>query len=290
MKIVNVIGGLGNQMFQYAFALALKQKFPQEDIKIDISHFNQYNLHNGYEIGRIFGNSITYATPMDLLRVTRYVPWYKLSRVLRRLLPRKPCEYLERMDYVYDENVFIPDKDIYYEGYWQSAKYFDFCKDFISDKFAFPDFTDETNICISSQIINQESVIIHVRRGDYVDAPNYRGICEVDYYRRAVELSKSKVANPVYYILSNDIKWCKCNMSPILKGYPVIFIDHNQGCNSFRDMQLMSLSHCCILANSSFSWWGAYLNRRENHIIIVPNRWVNHRDSNDIYLNEWIKI
>ncbi len=290
MKIVNIIGGLGNQMFQYALALALKEHFPNEDIRIDVSHFNQYNLHNGFEIERVFGQTIMSASPRELLKVTYYVPWYKLSRLLRRVLPRRATELIEKQDYVYDETVFLIKGDCYYEGYWQSAKYFEGQRDSILSSFTFPIFTTDENIALADELSSLNSVTIHIRRGDYVDAANYKNICGLEYYERAIRLINSLIPSPSFFIMSNDIPWCEEYIRPLVKDSPIRFITNNVGKDSFRDMQLMSLARACILANSSFSWWGAYLNQRQDSVIVAPRRWVNSRDSDDIYLENWIKI
>ena len=290
MKIVNIIGGLGNQMFQYALAIALQHKYTNEQIKIDISHFNRYRLHNGYELGRIFGVSIPISSYKELLKVTYYVPWYKVSRCIRRVLPQRSTEFIEKRDYVYDNSVFSVKGDCYFEGYWQSSKYFNNCKGDILKAFTFPDISDQDNLRIMDSLKSSSSVSMHIRRGDYVNAVNYQGICDKDYYLRAIEEVKKRIENPSFFIFSNDIIWCENNIRPLIKDNPMTFVVHNTGNNSYKDMQLMSLSRACIIANSSFSWWAAYLNKREDRIIIAPKRWVNHCESEDIYVNTWLKI
>ena len=290
MKIVNIIGGLGNQMFQYALAIALRQYYPDDKILVDRSHFNRYKLHNGFEIDRIFGQTIPTATVRDLIKVSYYVPWYKLSRVLRRILPRRASEFIEKSDYIFDDSVFHVVGDCYYEGYWQSAKYFEKCRDLIMAAFTFPRFTDAQNIETAEEMLLPNSVAVHVRRGDYVNAPNYTGICGIEYYSHAIAEINKRIDSPHYFIFSNDIQWCKDNISPLIANSQITFVSNNQGEDSYRDMQLMSLARACILANSSFSWWGAYLNKRDDRLIIVPDRWVNSKESDDIYLNEWIKV
>ena len=133
MKIVNIIGGLGNQMFQYAFALALKEKHKDEIVKIDTSHFNYIfikkfksaNLHNGYEIEKVFPNAkLPHATAIDLMKVTWYMPNYILSRIVRRILPPRKNEYIQKSTdiFAFNQDVFNAKGDGYYEGVWQAVE------------------------------------------------------------------------------------------------------------------------------------------------------------------------
>ena len=135
MKIVNIIGGLGNQMFQYAFAYTLQKRFPDEIVTIDISHYGHLvfkkfrgaNLHNGFEIHKVFSNArIQKARPSDLMRLTWYIPNYILSRLFRRILPVRKTEFIqEKNDYfAYNENCYKITGNCYYEGIWGSAKYY----------------------------------------------------------------------------------------------------------------------------------------------------------------------
>ena len=290
MKIVNIIGGLGNQMFQYALALSLQHRYPDEDIRIDISHFWGYGLHNGFEIDRIFGQAIPTASARELLKMTYYCPWYKASRVLRRLLPARRTELIEKEDYVFDAAVLNATGDRYYDGYWQSSHYFDHCRDIIIDAFQFPTLSDEKNRDLSKRILISNSVSVHVRRGDYLGISNVRGICDLDYYSKAICAIQERLIDPVFFVYSDDIDWCKRYLQPLLGNSPTTFVSHNHGRDSYKDMLLMSMSKACILANSSFSWWGAYLNQRADKIIIAPSRWVNDNNSNDIYLENCIRI
>lgn len=300
MKIVNIIGGLGNQMFQYAFALSLKKKFPNEEILVDTSHFNHIlvkkfrgaNLHNGYKIERIFPNAkLKHASCRQLMRVTWYVPNYLLSRIIRRVLPKRKTEYIQPLclNFAHLSDVYEINGDCYYEGIWESVKNYIPCRDIIRHTFAHPKPNDEQNIKYICDMENVESVGIHIRRGDYLYEPAFMNICDLDYYMRAINeiLSDKKKHN--FFIFSNDIHWCRENISPLLKGHDVVFITNNIGNNSCWDMFLMTHCKDLVIANSSFSWWGAFLNNR-NGRIIAPKRWVNREAEFDIWLDEWIKI
>lgn len=290
MKIVNIIGGLGNQMFQYAFAKALQCKYPGEQILVDISHFHYYNQHAGFQINRIFKNAnITIATPKQLMRVTWYCPHYKVSRILRKILPERGKEYIETKDYVFNPGVFEIKKDCYFEGYWQSPLYFNEFSGEIKKMFTFP-VPQGKNKDLEGRMLSEDSVAIHIRRGDYLNAGSFMGICGIDYYVRAIEYIRQKIKHPVLYIFSNDIGWCVQNITPLARGLSVYYISHNTGCDSFWDLFLMSKCKSMILANSSFSWWAAYLNVEEASIIISPEKWVNRDYDQDVFLKQWIKL
>ena len=290
MKIVNVIGGLGNQMFCYAFALALKYKDNRNNVLVDISHFGSYKLHDGFLINKIFNvNEIEIADKTELKKLTRYVPHYKLSRIIRKFLPRKKTEYIEKQDYIFDEYAINNLESLYYEGYWQSPLYFDNIRESVLKMFTFPE-TQNQNKETENKIKSVNSVSIHVRRGDYLNHKKFTGICDEDYYKIAINKVNEEVINPYYFIFSNDIDWCKKNLPKYLKTDKVAFISNNKGEDGFWDMYLMSCCKNMIIANSSFSWWAAYLNKNNLPLIISPKKWINGSIKTDIHLSNWTKI
>ena len=166
MKVVNVIGGLGNQMFQYAFAVALRQAFPNELVKINTKCFTHYPLHNGYELPRLFKVDISECSLKDLCSIA--YPWvnYRLWQIGKRILPRKrsmalDSDYQNLKDFNYN---IIKDKK-YFDGYWQSSKYFSIYKNEISQEFRFPEIWDERNREIVSFIKSLKTAFLHIRRG-----------------------------------------------------------------------------------------------------------------------------
>lgn len=299
MKIVNIIGGLGNQMFQYAFALALKEKHKDEIIKIDTSHFNYIfvkrirsaNLHNGYEIEKVFPNaSLPHATALDLMKLTWYMPNYVLSRVVRKLFPPRKTEYIQRPSdiFAFNEDVLNVKGSGYYEGVWQAVGYLKGVQYKLQEVFAHPT-PNEYNAGLIKEISSCNSVGLHVRRGDYLFAPEFNGICDLKYYKKAIaEVLKDKQKHH-FYIFSNDIAWCKDNIEPLLHGHDVVYVNGNTGKNSCWDMFLMTYCKDLIIANSSFSWWGAFLNKRADKVV-VPFPWVNREGKIENYCSEWIQI
>lgn len=299
MKIVNVIGGLGNQMFQYAFAVALKKANPGETIYIDTHHFNYLfvkkyrtsNLHNGYELEKLFSNIDIEKAPMSMLvKVTNYIPNFFISRIARRLLPKRHTEYVAK---ILESQTYIPGilslaGNVYYEGYWQAAQYYINCREELCYAFAHPK-PNEYNAKLIKEITNSSSVGIHIRRGNCLLSPTYSGICNLEYYKKAILRIKSDGKQHRFYIFSNDINWCRQNIVPILGDSEALFVTENTGVNSCWDMFLMSYCRDLIMANSSFSWWGAFLNNNVERVI-APYPWMNGRDTSGIYAPEWIKI
>ena len=177
----------------------------------------------------------------------------------------------------------------YYIGYWQSEKFFKDISDEIRKDFSFPKFTSEKNLEILKLIKSYNSVSIHIRRGDYLQNRGFNGLAPLEYYQKAIEYIKNKIENPHFFIFSNDIEWCRKNLS-IENSY---YIDWNRGEESYRDMQLMSLCKHNIIPNSTFSWWGAWLNKNPNKIVIAPEKWFNdcvNIDYSNIVPETWIKI
>jgi hypothetical protein len=244
--VVWCCGGLGNQMFQYAFYRSLQVM--GANVKFDISEFKHYAPHNGYEIDKIFSINPDYATDLD----------------------KSGLESIVQSDGGYNEKYIRCSGAYFLEGYWQSEKYFLNCIDNIRHDFTFPAL-DGSNNLIAQQMQDTNSVSIHIRRGDYVDNPLHGGICTIDYYFQAIAIIESVIIEPMFYVFSNDIDWCKDN----LKLKNAAYIVGNNGNNSYKDMQLMSLCKHNIIANSSFSWWGAWLNVNSSKIVIAPKKWHN---------------
>lgn len=299
MKIVNIIGGLGNQMFQYAFALALKETHKEEVVKIDVTHFNYVfikkyksaNLHNGFEIEKVFPKArLQHATPWELMKVTWYMPNYLLSRVVRKILPARKHEYIQKpIDiFAFDEKILNTKGNGYYEGVWQAIGYHKNIKDKLQEVFAHPE-PNEYNKKLIQQISDSNSVGIHVRRGDYLAADEFSGICDIEYYQRGIAEILSDRKQHCFYIFSNDMTWCKEHIEPLAKEHDIIYVNENTGKNSCWDMFLMTYCKDLIIANSSFSWWGAFLNKQVNKVV-APYPWVKREGKIENYCRDWIKI
>ena len=291
MKIVNIKGGLGNQMLQYALAYKLKKLHPNEEILLDLKDFKGYKWHV-YELKHVFDVDIRVASFWQLIKVTSPYSsntfWGRgVHKIFGVLGLRK--EFVEKGLFEYDEEVFNIEGDCYYDGIWFNEKYFLDIRDEILGIFSFNRNLDETNNALLQEIKSTNSVSLHVRRGNYLLLDVYKGICDLDYYQRAIDYININVENPHFYIFSNDIDWCKENLTGMLKNYT--FVGNNFGMNNYIDLQMMSNCKHNIIAHSSFSWWGAWLNQNKGKIVICPQKWMNMKGLNGTpQLDEWIKI
>lgn len=294
MKIVRVIGGLGNQMFQYAFYKSLKNHYKTEIIKLDLEQFSSYKLHNGLEIFKVFNlKDYEIANKKEIKKLSLNRSNYCYSRLIRKLLKEKHTEYIEKEEFVFDKHVYQKYSNIYFEGYWQSFKYFQFINKFLIDEFCFNLKLDEKNLELLKKIKESNSLSIHVRRGDYNNHELLGGICEYEYYKKAVEYILKYDKHPKLYIFSDDHKWVIKKLVPFFKEKKLNFvnIDWNINEKSYIDMFLMSNCKNNIICNSSFSWWGAWLNRNLKKIVIAPQNWTNEKQKKfEICDERWIKI
>lgn len=300
MKIVNMKGGLGNQMFEYAFAVSLRERFPQEKVLVDASHyghifFKSYkgaNLHNGFEIHKVFPNAdIRAAKPWQLLRVTWYMPNYVLSRVVRRILPIRKGEVIQKESefFTHNEEYYNLQGDRYFEGIWESAHNYIPIRDVLRHVYEHGE-PNAVNRAYIDEIGRCNSVGIHIRRGDYLKVPEFRGICDLEYYTRAIREVLEDGQEHVFYLFSNDMEWCRENIVPLCAGQKVVMVTENVGKESCWDMFLMTYCQDLIIANSSFSWWAAFLNRRDGRVF-APHRWFNREGVEfDVWLDDWIRI
>jgi len=272
MIVVTLYGGLGNQMFQYAVAKSLALKCNQS-LAIDISRFEDYKLHN-YSLYHFNIKAKIYKEPN----------WY--FKKFQSLFFKK-ISYIEK-DFGFDEKVLNLKADyIYLDGYFQTENYFIDYENEIRDDFRLiSNIKNETKEILNS-IKSINSVTIHIRRGDYLNNPKHYIETE-EYYKNAIELIEKKVENPVFVIFSDDMDWVKNNFH--LK-YKTIYVDFNNAFSNFEDLHLMSNCKHNIITNSSFSWWGAWLNENNNKIVIAPKKWYNdNSNSKDVVPSTWIKI
>lgn len=291
MKIVNILGGLGNQMFQYALAIALREQFKNEEVLVDTSNFRGYPLHNGYELDKIFNITIRNATFREILKVGYPYSHYQLWRIGHRLLPKRKTMVtgFQSKDFTYKSINGLG--NFYFDGYWQSDIFFRDYKQEIFSEFTFPEIIEDENKAILDDIKNHNSVSVHIRRGDYVNHPLFKNICTIEYYKNSLRKIKELTDVDRILIFSNDIEWCKLTFTKEFGDIHTVFVNWNSGMNSFRDMQLMSLCKHNIIANSSFSWWGAWLNQNPNKIVIAPFKWCNREANQQNYIpNSWTKI
>lgn len=292
MIISNLIGGLGNQMFQYAVARALSIDIDTK-LMLDASDFDGYQLHHGFELGRVFAISGTVATNADLENL---LGWQK-SKFARRLLRKLPSGLLQSSHFVFEPTfrywpgIKAVRDHAYLMGYWQSELYFSRHATTIRNDFSFKPELSLKNAEIASHIQSVNSVSLHFRRGDYVSdvkTSSIIGLCSPEYYKQAIEKICERVSHPEFFIFSDDMEWVKNNFR---MDFPVHYVDHNTGLQSYNDMRLMSLCKHHIIANSSFSWWGAWLNPDAEKIVYAPKHWfANGTDTSDLIPAGWVRI
>lgn len=278
MKII-LSGGLGNQMFQYAFFMALKEK--NNDVSLDTSLYSFVEMHNGYELEKSFG----IRQPK-----IKYKKWNLLKLRAALKFGAKPIVY---KDPHYYDAIVLNSKCMYFYGYWQTEKYFKGIEEKIRNLFIFRNM-DEMNLEIASNMSSNISVSLHIRRGDYLGCNIYSDVCTEEYYTKAVDLILDKVEsknNILFYVFSDDIRFSENFIKKINIPYKIIDINTNE--NSYKDMYLMSKCKHNIIANSSFSWWAAWLNTNKDKIIIAPKRWFNidsEEKYKDIIPKRWIRL
>ena len=193
MKIVNILGGLGNQMFEYAMYLALRDAHPQEKIKVCTRSFGGYGLHNGLEIQRIFGVELPEASLRELTKVAYPLFNNKAWQVMNHYLPNRKSMTMGTTAIPYDNSQVTREDNAFYDGYWQNEGNFKHVRNKILEAYTFPEFTDERNIELAGRLKSANSVSCHVRRGDYLKEPNMC-VCTPNYYARAITEMNERVA------------------------------------------------------------------------------------------------
>ena len=271
-QYVIVKGGLGNQMFQYAFYLSLKSK--ERECVLDTSLFDVVTMHQGYELERVFDISAPIASRSWLHRNT--------VRILYKFKPKS---------LVFADEPFICCRDAlesrrkYFMGCWIHPSYFVSIEEEVRNAFRFNGIS-EKNRKFSEELKNIESVSIHIRRGDYLNTPIY-DVCKEDYHKKAIGRIIEKVDNPFFIVFSDDVQWCNDYLGRFNVNYKMV--DWNKGKDSYQDMFLMTQCKHNIIANSTFSWWGAWLNQNKNKIVIAPGKWTTNREM-ERTIKDWVFI
>lgn len=292
MIITQIIGGLGNQMFQYAAGRALSLRNGTE-LVLDISGFENYELHQGFELQRVFAGQFGIASKTDV----RGVLGWQSSAGIRRIISRQPFyiflnkQFAVEPHFQYWHGINSLPKDCYLAGYWQSEKYFTDVAAQIRADFAFRQPLEGQNAELARRMREVNAVSLHVRRGDYANNPKTtatHGLCSLEYYQAAIHHVAERVQQPNFYIFSDDIDWVRNNLNV---GHHCVFVQNNRGADSYNDMRLMSICRHHIIANSSFSWWGAWLNSDPDKIVVAPRKWfANNNDVSDLFPSGWVTL
>ena len=280
------MGGLGNQMFQYAFARSLSL---HANINLKIS--TRYLINDSF--GRNY--SLNHLSIPDNLLMTHNE---EIITHAEFYFARKLGLHKISKRYLYDKSFdcYVPEyfsvKDIIVNGYFQSAKNFIDYDDIIRREFRVSVDPSDENKRMIDELMNCESVCVHVRRGDYLNV-KYGNVCDCRYYYEAMKYiyERMKNKNPVYYFFSTsheDILWLKENYR--FPEFNVKYIDFDNP--DYEELRLMYSCRHFVIANSTFSWWGSYLSENQNKIICAPSRWIDDIDirKTNIYLDDWVII
>lgn len=285
--VVKIKGGLGNQMFQYAIGYSLSKK-TEKNIIYDTSYYSQRHIINTE--GRPY--ALNHFKCQPTIQNQRGIKQFYLFLMdgITRIFPRISRTYIRDSAADNIELVINKKRDAYLDGYWQNEKYFKEVESEIQNQFTVIDGIDDTNQYWLNTIKKTNSVCLHVRRGDYVSNPlanKHYGTCSLEYYKMAISYMNSHLSEPVYYVFSDDMEWVKENLP--IDGH-VCYMDHNDNSKNYDDLRLMYSCKHFIIANSSFSWWGAWLSQNANKIVIAPKRWNNDAVQPDIVPERWIRL
>lgn len=286
MIIVRITGGLGNQMFQYALGRALSLKLDCE-LVLDVSFYPKQTLRK-YELDK-FNIQARYATQKEINNagadsgvVSRLIHKFGLASIFYP-------QYIKELESIkYVSAIDNCKQGSYLDGYWQNPSYFELNKEILRKDFTPTEYRSEVVIKWSEKICKSNSVSLHIRRGDYVEnahTNSTHGLCSLEYYKRAIEHIEKKISKPTYFVFSDDIKWCKENLGFIENSF---FVDNTS--SAIDDLVLMGGCQHNIIANSTFSWWGAWLGR--DLIAIAPKNWfcLESRNNIEVYPKKWLTL
>lgn len=285
MITVKLKGGLGNQMFQYALGrnLSIKNK---TTLIVDTFSFIK-NKNRKFELDK-------YNTRFRVLTLYEKIIIYILNKVSQYRLFSNIHKCVKEEKKYFDKKILSLKGNLYLDGYWQSEKYFQEIRHILLKEFNLKHKIVKKNKKFLKMIKKSNSVCLHIRRGDYVSNARARaryGICSLEYYYKAIEEIKRKIDKPVFFIFSDDIEWARNNLQIQSKSF---FLDVNGSDKGYEDLRLMKNCKYFIIANSSFSWWAAWLSTEPEKIVYAPSMWFNKDVVNysisDIIPKKWVLL
>ena len=287
MIIIKLRGGLGNQMFQYALARNM-EILNNIEIKFDLSWFKRFPQRK-YELD-CFNIKENIASKKEVIKLRKFGRRDGRLTLIYNIFRNKNSSHIEEMGADFNPKILNIKDNTYLDGHFQSEKYFKNIENIIHKKFTLKNQTGKTFKKIKKQIFENNSISVHIRRGDYTTEKVQKTLClcPLDYYVNAIKKIKSKINNPVFFIFSDNIEWAKNNFNI---NSPIIFVSGN----SLKDCEELILMSKCkhnIIVNSSFSWWGAWLNNNPNKIVYAPKKWFNDETKNikNLIPKSWIKV
>jgi hypothetical protein len=284
-------------MFQYAAARCLSLRHNTE-LKLDLSWLNatppsstlrryelcQFTISAGIASNQEISDLVGCLNPV---RKNRFMQLF-----FKRNSPEKSTRVIQENQFHFSPDILYASNNVYLDGYWQSEKYFIEIADTIRQEFVLKLKPDEQNALLVEAIDKVNAVSVHVRRGDYVSnslVSAIHGTCSSEYFNTAMRLIVQQIHDPHFFVFSDDIQWCQSNINT---SYPLTFVDYNGPDNAHEDLRLMSLCRHHVIANSSFSWWGAWLSTGPDKLVIAPDRWFNDPSINtgDLIPSDWQRL
>lgn len=294
---LRVVGGLGNQMFCYAFYEKLKKDYPNAKIILDISEVWAKYYVRGAEFLDVFPNiEVECATPGQILHAQNMFTFKyrgKGSRILNGvikkinsvLVPRKRKYCITEKEYSEREDGFELEGVRYFDGFWQNIDAYIPIMDRLQQQFVFCPMKEDYELERMHQIQHCNSVSVHIRRGDYVG--EVLDILDTEYYRNIILKIQAEEPDAHFFFFSNDSAYVEREYAWLEEK---TIVDDNTGINSFRDMQLMSMCKTNIIANSTFSIWAALLNQNEQRKVYYPSLYQRGTEMQDIHLPGFVKV
>lgn len=292
MIITRLIGGLGNQLFQYAMGRALAVR-RATNLRLDTSGFGKYRLRTyALDYFAITGTTLTSAEYRQLRLPPPPGRIGRLAGLLSRVYKRPTVPVVAERTFAFDPSVLDAPATCYLVGYWQSPKYFEGIAETIRKEFTVRDPLSGMNLAISKEIANSQAVAVHIRRGDYVTNPDthsFHGICEPSYYTRAEDYLHSELGTLTLFVFSDDPDWASRNVN--FKSATRI-VQHNGPERAHEDLRLMTMCQHHIIANSTLSWWGAWLCAHVEKQVVAPRQWFRDPEqrADDLIPANWIRF
>ena len=290
MIISELMGGLGNQMFQYAIGrqLAIKNKtdlFLDTHFLLDRSPKENFSYRN-YDLS-IFNITPKFA-PVQISKKYSFSR-SRFKKYLQKIINPGDLHYIAQTDFNFVPDILSSPDNTYLSGYWQTEKYFKEIENILRADFSFKNTIGENTRELVEKINSCNAVCLHVRRGDFVTNPTH-GTPGIDYYKSAETIILQRISNPVFFIFSDEINWCKENIHLSSETYYVEDEFTGEKCRDY--FELMTLCKHFIIPNSSFCWWAAWLSNNNNKVVIAPRIWFKNSSWNTIDLipDKWIKI
>lgn len=289
MITVELRGGLGNQLFQYAAGIALSE-FHGVKLNVDITQLKEPDEILG-TYRRYCLSNLLKEPQLSSSETPKYLS-IPIIKKIDKILPTQLKSIFYEKHFHYNPLFWKTKKTVYLRGNFQSYKYFQDYKEQVLKLLVFKQKINEESVNSFNNISNTNSLAIHIRRGDYVSnkiASDVLGTLNIDYYKSALEHINSKTQVENIYVFSDDLKWAKENLSFITTPN---YIDATGKDKDIIEFNLMKSCKHQIIANSSFSWWAAYLNPNPNKIIIAPQKWFNKVNYNtkDLFPQDWVTI